>query len=100
MAGKNKGDDVSCFERGAEFLINENQFICSECRNKSEKPIFYLDGNAMHYLASIAALSPNEARKNAIGEKSLSLIKELVFYLIEEAVGTKLKSLETGAGIL
>lgn len=100
LAGKNKGDDVSCSGLGAEFLINENQFICSECRNKNEKPIFYLDGNAMHYLASIAALSPNEARKNAIGEKSLSLIKELVFYLIEEAVGTKLKSLETGAGIL
>ena len=81
----------------------ENNFICSECLagglGHSEYN-FFLKLSALRYLAGITVLSPAEARKLQIDRQDYLQLKDLVFFLIENAVGSKLNTIETGAGIL
>lgn len=100
LGGKKRGDNVSCSCAGAEFLANENQFVCSECMDRNGKTIFFLNIGAVRHLAATANLSPREARNYPVDAAGLSQTRELVFYLIENAVGTKLNSLEAGRGLL
>lgn len=100
LSGKNEVNALSYNQGGANFLINENQFVCSECWNKNEKSIFHLNHDAIHYLSAIGNLSLKETRNLHLEETSIFELKNLLFYLIENAVGTKLASIETGKGIL
>lgn len=100
LSGKIESDTVSYKDKGAEFLLNENQFICSDCRNKNEKPVFYLNGDAVRYLAAVSKLPPQDSRNYPLSEESFFQTKELAFYLIEKAVGTKLNTIESGRSLL
>ena len=85
-------------EGGAFFNIAENGFCCKNCtQNKSPLEITQ---NGIEYLSAISNLSPKDARKIPFYKESVSSVKQLVFYLIENACGTELVSLKTGAGIL
>ena len=100
LSGKNGIHNVLYNELKAEFLVGDNQFICSECRTESNKPLFYLNEEAIQYLAALTLLTPKDARAFSLSKESFSQLKELVFYLIENAIGTKLNSLQTGLGLL
>lgn len=81
----------------------ENKFICGECLaggSGHSEYNFFLKLSALRYLAGITVLSPAEARKLQIDRQDYLQLKELVFFLIENAVGSKLNTIETGAGIL
>ena len=85
-------------EDGAFFNVAENGFCCKTCaQNKSPLEI---SQNGIEYLSGISSLSPKDARKIHFYKESVSSVKQLVFFLIENACGTELVSLKTGAGIL
>ncbi|WP_407425419.1 DNA repair protein RecO [Treponema sp.] len=77
----------------------ENAFICPSCQNPRAGD-FLLSKEAVTYLEAVASLSPKEVRKITVSKTGFFEMKEFVYLLIEQVCGTKLKSLETGTGIL
>ncbi|WP_294427778.1 DNA repair protein RecO [uncultured Treponema sp.] len=83
------------------FSREENAFVCPDCNSLSERKIdFSLSKAAITYLEAVSSLSPKEVRKLTVSEKTFLEMKQLVYFLIEQACLTKLKSLESGIGIL
>ena len=82
-------------------------FFCPECISQSgimqginsEHNIF-INLSALTYLAGLSLLPPAEARRLQINREDYDQLKNLVFFLIENAVGRKLNSIESGIGIL
>lgn len=83
---------------GAFFNFAENGFLCRNCA-QSKNPL-EIPQNGIEYLSAVSVLSPKEARKIPLSRESVSAVKQLVFYLMENACGSELVSLKTGAGIL
>jgi DNA repair protein RecO (recombination protein O) len=79
----------------------ENGFVCSSCsgQEKSAHP-FMLGIETVRYLYAVSELTPGEVRDLPLSDDSLNEIKRLAFFLAGQAAGTKLKTLETGTGIL
>lgn len=85
------------------YNIMENSFSCSDCfsqDNAGHNFVFSLELSALRYLTGITVLEPAEARKLKIDRQEYNQLKELVFFLIENAAGTKLNTIEIGVGIL
>ncbi len=77
----------------------DNSFLCSECSFKNER-LLPIKTEGVEYLAAISLLTPSEVRKLQINKTTYEQIKSIVYFLIENSIGTKLNSLETGIGIL
>lgn len=104
-------DSSSCSFCGKSFLsefapdsnsyynVGANSFICRECYNKDEI-VYPLSTLGAVYLTGLTNLQPAEARKLKIDKETYQQIKQIVFYLIEKNIETKLNTLETGRGIL
>ena len=78
-------------------------FICPDClpsENESQHSPFHLNQESLSYLNAINTERPGVVRRLTLSAESARSIKGLVFYLIEQAAGCKLKSLESGMGIL
>lgn len=85
----------------ASYRSGTNGFVCADCLPYSEEKTGYdIDLDGLTYLASINELSPGQVRGLSISSSTAHEIKTLVFALIESACGSKLKSLESGLGIL
>ncbi|MBQ9206025.1 MAG: DNA repair protein RecO [Treponema sp.] len=82
------------------FSHMENGFSCSDCAHYENSMDFVLSKTALTYLEAVTSLSPKDVRKLAVSGKTLNEMKQLAYFLIEQACGTKLKSLESGIGIL
>lgn len=106
-------DAVHCGECGKSFLDSaftpdsisyynsiENSFICKSEEADSEPYCFPLKSDAVKYLAAISVLTPLEVRKIKIDKQSYEQIKQIVFFLLENNLESKLNSIETGIGIL
>ena len=83
----------------AAYEAGENGFICDECADLFSRP-FVLGRKALMYLEAVSDLSPRDVRAISVDAETMTEMKELCFYLIENACGSKLKSLESGLGIL
>lgn len=95
----------------ARFIPASSGFVCTDCLPYSTGNNGHEDNNALGsgydidldgltYLASINELAPRQVRSLSISASTAYKIKSLVFALIETACGSKLKSLESGLGIL
>lgn len=98
LTRKNITDTVSYTDEGAVFNPQENSFVCESCT--SEKNPFFLKCEALQYLTATTTLAPSQTRLIPLDEESAYQIKQLVFFLTETACSSKLKSIETGMGIL
>lgn len=98
FTSKNLTDTVSYTNKGAVFNPQENSFICQSCTN--EKVPFFLKNEALQYLTAITTLTPSQTRLIPLDEEAAYQIKQLVFFLAETSCNSKLKSIETGMGIL
>jgi DNA repair protein RecO (recombination protein O) len=61
---------------------------------------FGLDAEAAAYLEALNGRSPGEVRKLVIGAAPVLQLKRMTFSLVEEAAGSRLKTLEAGFSIL
>jgi DNA repair protein RecO (recombination protein O) len=94
MTGNSPEDRVS-------YNAVENGFTCSCCAVQDRNAhVFVLGREAVSYLYAVSELTPAEVRMLPLSDDSLCEIKRLVFFLAGQAAGTKLKTLETGTGIL
>ena len=82
------------------FSRLENGFVCPDCASGDRKADFTLSKAALTYLEAVTSLSPKAVRKIVISQSAFLEMKALSYSLIEQACGTKLKSLESGVGIL
>lgn len=88
------------------FDADENGFVCPDCaRTQNQADLnashtFSLGKDSIFYLEAVSSLEPKEVRKIKAGETSLNEIKSLEYFLIEQACGAKLKTLNSGIGIL
>lgn len=98
LSSKFDYNNVEYLHKGAFYSPTDNGFICTGCQ--TETIPFFLGAEAIRYLSALSVLTPQEARLIPLTKESAGQIKELVFYLIENACGSRLKSLETGMGIL
>ena len=91
-------DNVKYIPGGANYIPQENSFVCTDC--SKAKTSLYLGIDAIQYLAAVSALKPSESRTFPLSQEGAGQLKELVFYLSQNACGSSLKSLESGIGIL
>lgn len=91
-------DNVKYSSGGANYIPQENSFVCTDCSRA--KTSLYLGIDAIHYLAAVSALKPSESRSFPLSQEGAGQLKELLFYLSQSACGSSLKSLESGIGIL
>ncbi|MDE5898403.1 MAG: DNA repair protein RecO C-terminal domain-containing protein [Treponemataceae bacterium] len=98
LTGKNPGNPLSWEEAGAAYSPAENSFLCAGCL--SEQSGFFLNADAVRYLAAVSALPPAQARLFGLAQESAEQLKRLTFHLVEAACGMRLNALETGTGIL
>lgn len=87
---------------------SENGFICEDCFNSHgfnthgdiTESVFYLSAESVHYLAAISNMKASDVRLISLSEKSENELKRLLFFLVENACGYKLKTLDGATGIL
>lgn len=97
--GKSFFDKKFAPEMETYYNRNENIFICENCAANNEN-LFSLSLQASNYLAATSVLTPAEVRQIRISKEVYNQIKNVVFYLIESNIDSKLNSIETGMGIL
>lgn len=90
---------------GAFYSQAENGFICSNCYSdfveKYERQFFYnLSSKSVIYLEQTIHSEANVSRKMILTNDEINELKEFVFSMIENAIGSKIKTLHTGIGIL
>ena len=81
------------------FSSINNSFMCPNC-SRFEKSGVELSKAAITYLEAVSSLSPKDVRNIRVSQETFLEMKSLAYALIEEACGAKLKSLESGRGIL
>ena len=89
------------------YNILDNTFLCKDCANsnfnmmdENNSFLLPLKLQSIRYLDALNTKNPKEVRQIKIDQESYEEIRQLVFYLIEKNVESKLNSIETGAGIL
>ncbi|MCQ2591551.1 MAG: DNA repair protein RecO [Treponema sp.] len=89
------------FENNAISYYNiiENCFICSDCVNDFTG-LFPVNISALHYLDGVTNLPPAQVRMLKITKDDYEQLRQLLFFLVEKILETKLNTLETGIGIL
>lgn len=90
---------------GAIYSHSENGFICQECckatfENPELQSHYALSSRSVVYLNATSMCEPSVSRKMELSEDEMNSLKTLVFSLIENALGTKIKTLQSGIGIL
>lgn len=99
----------TAFENDMQSYYNrvENIFACPRCLSHINKAaqekntgLIGVKVSALRYLTGISVLTPQEARSLVIDKEDYNELREIIFFLLENALGTKLNSLETGMGIL
>lgn len=93
---------------GASYEKSENGFVCEECFQshgfgsaaEMKESVFYMSHYATRYLSAVTEMSAADSRAVPLGERTHAELKRLLFFLIEQACGTKLKTLESAGGIL
>ena len=92
---------------GGTYIRYINGFVCSDCapvyresQNFSKQDSPFLSSESLFYLNAVNTLRPSTVRTMELSPQSESELKTFLFMLIEQAVGSRLNSLETGSGIL
>lgn len=89
-------------KRLALYSPSEASFVCADCFLPQEKGI-RLGESALYYLKISGGTSQADmtsARKARLSERDFAQLKAFLYELIEGALGIKLKTLESGKGIL
>ena len=97
FAGKFSDSAVSLNYTFSPF---DNGFSCPDCAPVAREHEFSISKAGITYLEAVSRLAPKAVREITISGKTLLEMKQLAYYLIEQACGSKLKSLESGVGIL
>ncbi len=105
--------DISQCSHCKSNLLNKNcyylpaysEMVCEDCFkslyfNTEKMLCFPLNKNSVLYLSAINELSPGKVRSLLIDSQTVYELKQFTFYLIEQAVTSKLKTIEMGMGIL
>lgn len=96
---------VEYIDGGAYYSHLENGFICSNCYNEyfddfDGQLVNELSRNSIVYLMATSYCEPSVSRNMKLSEDEVIKLKRFVFSLIEKAVGGKIKTLQSGIGIL
>ncbi len=81
-------------------------FLCSDCISgsgilQSESSLYRpLCAEGLIYLQCVNSLKPSESRSMVLHASAVSQLRDLLFFLIEKAVGQKLKTFDAARGIL
>ncbi len=85
-------------DRDAMVLSSkEAAFLCSQCGSEGMRD---LSPGSRRYLLHTGTLDFEKAVEIELGSRSLGELKTIVYLIIEDIIGTRLKSLSSGAGIL
>lgn len=89
----------------ALYSHSENGFVCTDCYRASfDNPEMHqyhqLSSKAVVYLQATSMCEPSVSRNMKLSEDEIANLKGFVYSLIESAVGTKIKTLHSGIGIL
>ncbi|QTQ14153.1 DNA repair protein RecO [Treponema parvum] len=92
-------EPAELIQTAAIYMPSENGFLCTSC-SAPDKGGFRLCKQALHYLTAVSELEPKEVRSLRCTAKAVNEMRDLTFYMIEAAAGLRLKSIESGLGIL
>ena len=88
------------------YIPSSSCIICTDCagtltaEDYERQTYFPLRRSSISYLNSINTISPGKVRSLVIDSQTVYELKKFIFFLTEQAVGKKLKCIETGMGIL
>lgn len=90
---------------GAIYSHSENGFVCTDCYKASfdnpERLLFSeITSKSVVYLQATSMCEPSVSRNMKLSDDEIASLKGFVYSLIESSVGTKIKTLHSGIGIL
>ncbi len=84
----------------AVYSPADNGFICAGCTGATDPAMLSLHTDSVRYLGALSVLAPRQVRSIPVSLRMAQELKQLTFFLIENSAGVRLKSLESGIGIL
>lgn len=96
----------SCILENSYYNYLSNFFYCENCAkemsssNNSAGNLYIIHKEALDYLDSISNLSPKEVRNIVISKESYEEIRIIMFKMLENSIGQKINTINTGVGIL
>ena len=99
-------EESSDGKKGFAYFQNMNGFLCRDClasygqSKENMNQSLFVSHNALEYLMAINTQTPGKVRAMTISAEDAYDIKRLVYLLAEQAAGSRLKTLESGALIL
>lgn len=93
LGGANGENEVSC------YLPHEDALACGPC-SRDENQRFALSAEALRYLGSVDSLKPSESRALALDSGPRAELRDFLFFLLARMVDGRLKTIESGEGIL
>ncbi len=93
LGGANGENAVSC------YLPHEDALACGPCSREDERS-FALSGGALRYLEAVRSLKPSESRALAPDPGPRAELRDFLFFLLARMVDGRLKTIESGDGIL
>lgn len=105
FTGNLEKNEVSYKQCSAFYSPAENGFYCSDCRRthfdkRENNFLSEISSKAAAYLEATSVCEHSVSRNMRLSESETAGLKSFVFSMIEAGIGTKIKTLQTGAGIL
>lgn len=103
FTGKFECNNVKLNGKNAYYSYVDNGFICENCANVSgsiNENCTKVLTESVSYLEITSNYAPNVSRNINLSEDAVNNLKQFVFFMAENAVGTKLNTLVSGLGIL
>ena len=89
------------------YSAYENAFICADCMPQDKaheqnyrQSHFPLNTACVEFLQAVHSKTPKEARTVRLHSESIKQLKDFLYFFVQKAAETKLKTLDAGKGIL
>lgn len=80
----------------AYFERSENDFYCSDCIDTSLQDFLELSPESQNFLKAMDTKAASQSRQIKLSAKSEHELRALLFFIVQDLVGTRLKTLDAG----
>lgn len=81
-------------QSGAVYDRSEHSFLCKDCVG-GDFAEFAVSAEGVRYLDAVNTLRPGDVRAIRLSDASIAQLRSILFYLIQEVVGSKIDALQS-----
>lgn len=96
------GEELCGGKDAGTFMEIHNGFLCKECASSYDKnnKWYVLSKDSLSYLAALNEKTPVEVRRIVLSAESFLELKRFLYHFAEHSAGCRLRTFESGSGIL